>query len=436
MAGELSIKFLVDSATLKKGLSKSASQLSTFEKTTKKITGGIGRALGGIGLSLGVTALTSSLKQATMAAQEDILSQKQLARQLKITSNIQGQSAEVVEEYVSALSKATGVADDELRPALATALRVTGSYNKAQDLLNLSLDVAAGTGKDLNTVLKSVGRAYLGNVSGLQRLVPGIKKTDNALEFLRKNFAGARETLADPFAKLTVAVDEVQEKIGTLLLPTVIKLAKYVVSNVIPAVEKFIDDVSNPKTEIGKTFRDIGEAVKKVFNDVKNFFALFGDGDAAKGFGVVATSLIKALPALLALKGILVLASAGKSIANLVAAISALQGGNAAGVGGKGGKNNVPILGINPATLVAAGVLTLGGDTQKDKPLTPVIPKVSNSVTFGQLPSITNGAGMSLAEFNKLRANSYTINLNGSKMTPNEVVAAIKQYERQTGVKP
>ncbi len=80
--------------------------------------------------------------------------------------------------------------------------------------------------------------------------------------------------------------------------------------------------------------------------------------------------------------------------------------------------------------------MSLGGDTQKDKPLTPTIPKVSNSVTFGKLPGINAGSSLSLSDFSKLKASNYTINLNGAKMTPNEVVAAIKQYERQTGVKP
>lgn len=433
---QVNFKFISNTKGLQDGIKRSKKELSGFENTTKKISTGIGKALGGIGLSLGVASLVNNLKEATRAAQDDILSQKQLARQLKITSNIQGKSGQVVEDYVSKLALATGVADDELRPALATALRVTGSYNKAQDLLNLSLDVAAGTGKDLNTVLKSVGRAYLGNVSGLQRLVPGIKKTDDAMGYLRKNFAGARATLADPFAKLTVAVDEVQEKIGRVLLPYVIKFAKYVVSDVIPAVEKFIDEASNPNTELGKTFRSIGDAVKEVYGQVKDFFALFGNGDAAKGFGNVATSLVKALPALLALKGILTLAAAGKSLTALVAAIAALQGADGvATVGGKGGKGSLPIVGINPATAVAAGVLTLGGDTQKDRYIPPIIDKVGNSVTFGKLPSVKSGTGLSLSDLNKIRANSYTININGAKMTPNEIVAAIKQYERQTGKK-
>jgi hypothetical protein len=120
-----------------------------------------------------------------------------------------------------------------------------------------------------------------------------------------------------------------------------------------------------------------------------------------------------------------------------VAAIAALRGADGAGaVGGKGGKGNTPLLGVNPATLVAAGVLTLGGDTQKDKPLVPQIPKVANSVTFGQTPLVGKSGGLTLNDLNKIRASSYTININGSKMTPNEIVAAIKQYERSTGVKP
>jgi hypothetical protein len=56
-----------------------------------------------------------------------------------------------------------------------------------------------------------------------------------------------------------------------------------------------------------------------------------------KGFGNVASALVKALPALIALKGIMMLANAGKSIANLVKAMTLIAAGNAAGGAGREG---------------------------------------------------------------------------------------------------
>jgi hypothetical protein len=41
----------------------------------------------------------------------------------------------------------------------------------------------------------------------------------------------------------------------------------------------------------------------RLLTAVKEFFAFFGDGDAVKGFGNVMSSLLSALPALLASEG-------------------------------------------------------------------------------------------------------------------------------------
>ncbi|NBQ97866.1 MAG: hypothetical protein EBU12_06525, partial [Microbacteriaceae bacterium] len=315
-----------------------ASILSKFDdsgiRKAKSSFGGLKSALGAVGIGFGLKAITDELNQAVKNAQADVISQKQLARQLKITANATDQQVAAQEDYISKLSMATGVVDDELRPAYGVLLRATGSVTKAQKLLGISLDTSAGTGKNLEIVTKSIARAYGGNVSGLQKLVPGIKKGSDAMGFLEKQFAGARETLANPFDRLQNAVDETKEKIGMLLLPQVQKFADFMIEKVIPQVQKFLDDVSNPNTEAGKTFIEIKKAVGDTIQGVKDFFALFGGGDAMEGFKNVASTLVKALPALLALKGILVLAKAGTSIANLAKAVGLIQAGNAVGGGG------------------------------------------------------------------------------------------------------
>jgi len=53
----LSFRFLANDKGLKDGIKNSKKQLSGFEKSTKKISSGIGKALGGIGIGLGATAI-------------------------------------------------------------------------------------------------------------------------------------------------------------------------------------------------------------------------------------------------------------------------------------------------------------------------------------------------------------------------------------------
>jgi hypothetical protein len=81
-------------------------------------------------------------------------------------------------------------------------------------------------------------------------------------------------------------------------------------------------------------FTDIKNAVKDAFGYVKDFFALFGNGSAVEGFKNIAKALVMALPALIALKGIMILASAGTAIANLAKAVGLIQAGNAVSGGG------------------------------------------------------------------------------------------------------
>jgi hypothetical protein len=107
-------------------------------------------------------------------------------------------------------------------------------------------------------------------------------------------------------------------------------------------------------------FKDIKDAVKDAFQQVKDFFALFGNGDAMKGFANIASQLVKMLPALLVLKGIMMLASATKTIKNLALAMGLIAAkGSVPGVGTPpvvaGAK---PSLGI----LKAAGFLTIGAE--------------------------------------------------------------------------
>jgi hypothetical protein len=143
------------------------------------------------------------------------------------------------------------------------------------------------------------------------------------------DFANTFGGLANQQRYMAAATEDLKNKFGQMLLPTMTKVVTYLNETVIPMVSKFLDDVANPKTDAGKAFRDIKDAVKIAFTSVKDFFAMFGDGDAMKGFANIAKSLASALPALLALKGIMVLASAGKSIANLVTAMRIISGKDA-----------------------------------------------------------------------------------------------------------
>ena len=130
-----------------------------------------------------------------------------------------------VSHFITALAESTGVMKETLFPAFETLIRYTGDVGKAQDLLKLSLDVSAGTGKDTAAVALALGKAYGGNTTALGRLGAGLTKA----ELSSKNFAlvqgrlatlfkGDAAAAADSFAGklniLKVAFTELQVQVG------------------------------------------------------------------------------------------------------------------------------------------------------------------------------------------------------------------------------
>jgi hypothetical protein len=400
-------------------------------RKAQKEFGGLGKslkgALGVAGIAVGIGSVVNLMKDSVKAAATDAKSQKLLALQLKNTLHATKAQIAGTEDYIGKLSMQVGIVDDELRPALANAVRGTGSLAKGQKLLSLALDASAATGKPLNTVMQALIKAQNGQLTGLYKLAPELKKSKGNLDDFAKSVEGAAMANADPFARMNTAVGELKEKFGRLLLPAVIKFVDYLTITVVPAVSKFLDQVANPKTDAGKAFKDIKDAVKIAFKGVQDFFAMFGDGDAMKGFANMAKSLASSLPALLALKGIMTLASAGKTIANLIAAMTAIKGGSdgtpvvaGGGKGKLGGKGSplLPLLGIAGN---AALVLSIPGSTDLSAPakMPNFFPKGGGvSPSLKQTPTVVvNSYGSTPADFVKLvkEAVKKDARLNGTK---------------------
>ena len=182
-----------------------------------------------------VTALAGGLALAAKAAIADEQSTKLLETQLRATLGPNQALADSMANFVDQTQLASGVADDELRPALAGLVRFTGDAAKAQDLLTLSVDASIATGKDLTTVSTAIGKAYDGNFTALKKLgVPldeNIIKTKDfkaAQEALTAQFGGAAaanaNTYAGRLAILKIRFDEMVESIGYRVLPILGKM--------------------------------------------------------------------------------------------------------------------------------------------------------------------------------------------------------------------
>ena len=399
---------------------------------------GLTKSLGAIGIGFGLKQMTDGLLDAAKAASIDAKSMQLLNNQL--VRNAGATKAQVTQnnKFIDTLAMQVGIADDELRPAQARLARATGSTAKSQDLLKLALDASAVSGKPLSKVSQDLAKAFNGNTTSLKRLFPELSKSKDIIGDLRKVVKGTAEEQADPFARMNVAFGELQEKLGGIILPYLIDFIETMMKpgGAIDQVGKFLEDVSNPKTEAGKTFIQVKDAISQAVTAVKEFFAFFGDGDAVKGFGNVMSSLLSALPALLALKGIMMLASAGKSIANLAKAIALMTGAGGVdtvvgGGKGKGKGGGLPLLGTAALTGVGLVLMTSGSATGKpDRDVSNIDPKTGmrkGDQVFKQ-PSfiLPKGAGTV--------TNNVTINVPSAD--PKATVDALGKYLKQNGSLP
>ena len=168
-----------------------------------------------------------------------------------------------VEKFIADLQRATGVLDDELRPAFRTLLTATGDVKKSQDGLALALDIAAGTGKDLGAVSMALAKAYGGQTTALSRLGAGLDKAtlktgdmDVIVGQLTDKFKGqalaAAEGYAGSIAKLGVASANAKEIIGKDLLDAMQMIAgKDGIGGATTAMEGFATQIGNAIYGIG-----------------------------------------------------------------------------------------------------------------------------------------------------------------------------------------
>ena len=224
MAKSISIPITGNSAPLRKALKESQSDLAKFAKSGK------------VQLAAAGAALTLFAKKSVSAAAEDQKSKALLAVALRATVGANSELIESIDKSITAMAFATGVADDNLRPAFSQLVRATGDVTTAQKLLTLGLDVSSGSGRDLSSVTMALSRAAMGNFAALKRL--GVPISENtiktkdlkaATQELNALFGGSAAVNASTFSgqmdRLKFALGELSESVGALLLPTLTRLA-------------------------------------------------------------------------------------------------------------------------------------------------------------------------------------------------------------------
>lgn len=221
------------------GFKKAITQLKALETNSERAGYIAGKAFLPAVAAMG--ALTVAAGYSIKAAVEDSAAQAQLAKTLQNVVGATDAQVAATEKQISAMQMATGVADDQLRPAYASLILGTKDLATANEALQLAMDISAGTGTDLASVSDALAKAYGGNYKALRQLSPELyamikdgASLDTVMATLAKTFGGsaavAANTAEGKFKRLNVALGEVQESIGLALLPAVEAVLPYLIS--------------------------------------------------------------------------------------------------------------------------------------------------------------------------------------------------------------
>jgi len=246
----LSLKILADIDDLKNKLNQADNAVET---NSEKISafGKKAAAAFAVAAAAAVAYGTKLAVDGVKAAIEDEQAQLRLAAALKTATGATEGQIKATEDFILQTSLATGVADDQLRPAMQRLAVSTKDTEEAQRLLGLALDISKGRGLDLEQVANALGRAQDGNTASLGRLGLGLSKAElSTLSFteiqtkLSDLYGGAAATNAETFQgkidRLKVGFDEAKESLGTALLPQVEKFITFLNDTGIPALNAFI----------------------------------------------------------------------------------------------------------------------------------------------------------------------------------------------------
>jgi hypothetical protein len=286
----LKLSILADVDNLRKGLNQAETDVGGFGSKLE----GFGKKAGLAFAAAGAAAALYAGKLAVdgvKAAIEDEAAQTKLATTLgNVTGATKAQVA-AVEAQILKTSLLTGLTDGELRPSLDRLLRSTKDVEEAQRLQAIAIDIAAGSGKSLEAVTNALAKSAEGQNTALGKLGVGISAAElKTMSFtditakLSETFEGQASKQADTFqgkmARLTVAFDEAKETVGSYILDAITPLIDGIVSNVVPAVQSFVNSIGGAgglkesfDVFIGvakSIFIPVFEAIKFAFDKIKD----------------------------------------------------------------------------------------------------------------------------------------------------------------------
>lgn len=416
------------SKAAQKDILKLGKNFDAFSKKAIKSFGIAAAASAAFAAKIGVDAVKAAL--------EDQKSQVVLANSLRNTVGASDAAIASIEDYITKQQLLVNVSDTALRPSLAALVVVTKNLTEAQNLQAIALDTSAATGRDLQTVTIAIVKAANGNIGALKKL--GIPLSDNivktkdfnaAMQMLQDTYGGTAKKLAntDPLTTLNLAYGEVLETLGYGLLPVVKEFANYIITDVLPIVQSWIDlnkdqlasglkDATDLMISFGQTVFGFIDYISRNLTTIKIFATIVAGIFVASKVYAFATAIGLLVPAFAAL-------AAEAGVAG--AAVALATGGISVGAA-------TVALGAFAITVGAVSVkaLTAGKYVEKADEKFDHLGETNLKLSKSILPS-------SVKVLDKFNSSINTSTNNTKKLTAEQILSLKlqKQLQEQFGVK-
>lgn len=195
---ESDIKIIIAGELKKKGFQDAEKATSSLEKKFKSL----GKTVVAV---FSVREVVQFGKAALKAFEEDEVAARRFESALKGVNL--GFATPEIENYLENLEKFTAITKGQLRPAFQTLASTTRSVAMSQSILNTAIDVSAGTGVELQTVVNDLSKSFLGNNASLSKYELGLSKSElkaksfnEIQELLNNQFSGQRAAFLDTYA--------------------------------------------------------------------------------------------------------------------------------------------------------------------------------------------------------------------------------------------
>ena len=402
------------------GVSKAIKQFKQLETTSEKAQFAIKKAAVPAAAALG--GLAVALGDATKAAMEDQQEQAALALTLQNVTGAGAKQTAQIENQISAMSRASGIADTEYRKSLEALVRGTKDVDMAMRDMNLVMDISTALQMDSTTVADALAKAYQGNFKALRSLSPEIATMikegatlEQVMDTLGGTFGGAvaknAETAAGKMAIFKNSIAETKEGIGAAFLP--------VLQKVLPFMQRFADWAQNNPQAFTRIALTIG----------------------AIAAAVVALNIALATnPFILATGAVIGLAVAFNKLVDAMSAINSIGGLAARILGGLA----MPVIG-NVANIIGglpdlAKLVPSANEPPRPAAGRMGIPRFGNggivtSATLALVGEKGPEAIVPLSQMGQMSSpTNITVNVQGAD--PQQVVNALERYVRQNGALP